>query len=200
LRAGRRAGYKPYVSDLRTRLAAPFRAARDDLREFREAYRAAPEPSISWDVLGFRSAFRRALPVLLKEHSGPGRMALAVWLGTVVGCTPLYGIHYVIVIVLAVFLRLNKLVTWLATNVSFPAFAPFVAFFSVQAGSLVTTGQFQDLSLQVLIDSNWADLARRFFTLWLIGGVFVGAVLGAILAAPVYWILARREATTNKPA
>jgi len=188
------------VSDLRTRLAAPFRAARDDLREFQDAYRAAPIPDLRWDVLGARSAFRRALPLLLKEHSAPARMAAAVWLGTVVGCTPLYGLHYIIVIVLAVFLRLNKLVIWLATNVSFPAFAPLVAFLSIQAGSLVTTGSFQELTWALLVETDFAELAKRFFMLWMVGGVFVGAVLGVVLAIPVYAVLSARRGHPKKPA
>jgi uncharacterized protein (DUF2062 family) len=180
------------MSDLRTRLGAPLRAAGDDLRAFREAYRAAPVPELAWDVFGFRSMVRRAMPLLLKEHSAPLRIAAAVWVGTLVGCSPLYGLHYVIVIFLAVFLRLNKVVTWLATNISFPAFAPFVGFASIQIGSFVTTGTFAEISLNLFVEEDWAGLVQRFFYLWLVGGVFVGGALGAVLATPVYFLLRHR--------
>ena len=80
LLCGPRAGYKTPVTDLRARLTAPFQAARDDLREFREAYRLAPVPDLRWDLLGARASFRRAFPLLLKEHAAPPRMAAAVWL------------------------------------------------------------------------------------------------------------------------
>jgi uncharacterized protein (DUF2062 family) len=181
------------VISLRETLIAPLRAARDDMRAFREAYREAPEPTIGWDVLGARAMFRKGMPLLLKEHSSPTRMAAAVWLGTFVGCSPLYGLHYFIVIFLAVFLRLNKVVTWLATNVSFPAFAPFVAFASIQAGSFATTGAFMDLHPRVFLTEDLGELARRFFFLWLVGGLFVGAALGVVLGGGTYLILRRLD-------
>ena len=167
------------------------------MREFRVAYREAPEPAISWDLLGARSMFRRAVPLLLKEHSDPSRMAAAVFVGTFVGSSPLYGLHYVIVIFLAVFLRLNKVVAWLATNVSFPAFAPLIAFASIQIGSALTTGAFVERSVFDRLSAT--ALLQEFFFLWLIGGVWVGAVLGALLAAPTYLILKRR-ATSPGPS
>ena len=197
LLCGPRAGYKTPVTDLRARLTAPFQAARDDLREFREAYRLAPVPDLRWDLLGARASFRRAFPLLLKEHAAPPRMAAAVWLGVMIGCTPLYGLHYVIVIVLALFLRLNKVVTWIASNISFPLFAPFVALASIQVGSLMTTGTLEDVSLEVLRQTDFAELASRYFYLWLVGGLVFGGALGALFAVPVYVFLRARTETSS---
>src|SRR6185295_10155765 len=81
-----------------------------------------------------------------------GELALAVGIGVFFGATPLWGLHAVLASWVAVRWRLNPAATFLATNVSFPPFAPVLAFAGVQAGHL-------------LLHGAWLDLGRSDFTL-----------------------------------
>ena len=47
---------------------------------------------------------------LWHEHTEPSRVAWAVFVGCLVGCTPLFGLHLPLCVALAWLFRLNKIV------------------------------------------------------------------------------------------
>ncbi|MEZ4266523.1 MAG: DUF2062 domain-containing protein [Myxococcota bacterium] len=130
---------------------------------------------------------------LLREHTEPPRMALAVWVGCVVGCTPLFGFHLWVCIALAWALRLNQVVVYAAANISIPPLAPFIGFAAVQLGEQVLHGRWMALELADFTWRNAPALGARFFVNWLVGGLVVGAAIGLVGAAVTWVFLARRR-------
>lgn len=73
----------------------------------------------------------------LRNQDSPKKKALSIALGVFLGLSPLWGFHTVIVIFLAILLRLNKLIAFAFSNISFPPFIPFVLLLSLQTGNWV---------------------------------------------------------------
>ena len=73
----------------------------------------------------------------LRNQDSPKKKALSIALGVFLGLSPLWGFHTVIVIFLAILLRLNKLIAFAFSNISFPPFIPFVLLMSLQTGNWV---------------------------------------------------------------
>ncbi len=72
---------------------------------------------------------------LLREHTSPFESALAVGVGVFVGCTPLFGLHTGIVILLGLLFRWNIAYLWLGTQISLPPLVPFLIWGSEKIGS-----------------------------------------------------------------
>ncbi|MBA6153888.1 DUF2062 domain-containing protein [Gelidibacter maritimus] len=73
----------------------------------------------------------------LRNQDSPKKKAFSIALGVFLGLSPLWGFHTVIVIFLAILLRLNKLIAFAFSNISFPPFIPFVLLLSLQTGNWV---------------------------------------------------------------
>lgn len=71
----------------------------------------------------------------LHNHDSPKKKALSIALGVFIGLSPLWGFHTVIVIFLAILLKLNKVIAFAFSNISFPPFIPFVLLLSLQTGN-----------------------------------------------------------------
>ncbi len=130
------------------------------------------------------------------------RLGVAVALGVYVGVLPLYGLHTLICLGLAVPLKLNKITMVLASNISLPIFAPFLVAAGLWIGEFLRFGAVRPLSL---------DRARDFLaTLAWFGGVlpdrFLSCLIGdAVLGVPVAlalglptWAWARRRARRRR--
>jgi len=175
----------------------PLRSIRQEAQAFRTALAEAPEPSLPWDVLGARRLMRRLGWLLMREHTEPGRLALAVLVGVMIGASPFYGLHTALVLLFAFGLRLNKLAVWIASNVSLPFIAPLLIFVSVQIGHVAMEGAWLPLTL----DGARAMASREgVFALgidlwlnWLVGSVPVGVVLGSLLAGVTYRVALARQ-------
>ena len=82
-----------------------------------------------------RKGFKRFLKENILESDGTNKTkALSVSLGIFVGLTPLWGFHTVIVIFLATYFRLNKVLSYMSTHISFPVFLPFIIAISLYIG------------------------------------------------------------------
>ncbi len=134
---------------------------------------------------------------VMHQHTEPTRMALAVFIGCVVGCTPLFGFHLPLCIAIAWLFGLNQLVVYGAANLSVPPLIPFIGFASVQLGERVLRGHFLAVDLAAWrADFNWESaraLAHRFFFAWLVGGALIGAAVGATAGLIVFVLLHRRR-------
>jgi len=134
-------------------------------------------------ILGRRwPVIKRYLRRLIGERSTPGRLAWAVWAGIVVGALPFFGFHYLMAILIATLCGLNRPLTLLATNITFPPLAPFVIFASIQLGSLVLTGSWMPLSIEQIKGAG----PFSFFQNWMIGSVIFGVLAGIPFALGTY--------------
>lgn len=91
----------------------------------------------------YRKFQKKGIRRFLKEdviHSGdsPKKKALSIALGVFIGLSPIWGFHTVAVLALAVLLKLNKIIAFAFSNVSFPPFIPFVLYASLRLGALIT--------------------------------------------------------------
>lgn len=149
------------------------------------------------------AALRRRLAAwwrrLLAEHASPRRLAAAVFVGAIVGCTPLFGFHLPICLGLAYLLKLNKVTVYAAANVSIPPLVPFIAVGSIEAGHRLLWGRWLGLSLAEVRHQAPEVVAARFLADWLVGALVLGAALGAALATVVYAVAERRRRMAADP-
>ena len=123
------------------------------------------------------------------------RAASAVALGLFIGCQPLYGLHFVLVLAVCLPLRLDALLAYLAANISNPLVAPFLIFSEVEVGAYLSTGNFVAFDVAQARATGAAGFARQL----LVGGVAVGALL-ALLGFGLAWLIASRRDSLTAPA
>jgi uncharacterized protein (DUF2062 family)/SAM-dependent methyltransferase len=129
-----------------------------------------------------RRRLRRIFYDLRTEASGPGRDAAALGVGILIGCSPFYGFHLLLVWFVGWLMRLNRLKMYLAANISNPLFSPVLVLSELQVGAWVRRHDYHELSVSAIRTTNvWtygADL--------LLGSLIVGAILGLTVAAATY--------------
>ena len=118
------------------------------------------------------------------------RAALAVAIGLFIGCQPLYGLHFVLVLAVCLPLRLDAVLAYLAANISNPFVAPFLIFSEVETGAYLSTGRFAAFDVAQARATGAAGFARQLF----VGSVAVGALL-ALLGFGLAWLLTARRAS-----
>ena len=147
-----------------------------------------------------RKRLRALADALVHEHTAPGRVAAAIFVGAVVGCTPIFGLHIVACIALAYLFRLNKIIVYGAANLSIPPMVPLLGFTSVQLGERILHGRWLALHRADFALKNVKTLARTFFVDWTVGGIVLGATVG-LLAGGITWaILVARNARKLRTA
>jgi 2-polyprenyl-3-methyl-5-hydroxy-6-metoxy-1,4-benzoquinol methylase/uncharacterized protein (DUF2062 family) len=120
----------------------------------------------------------------------PVRAALAVALGLFIGCQPLYGLHFVLVLAVCLPLGLDAVLCYLAANISNPFIAPFLVATEIEVGAFAATGHF------VAFDTAQAKLmgASGFAQYLFVGSALLGAVLAALGFCVAWFVAARRQA------
>ncbi len=129
----------------------------------------------------YRSLKKKGLRKFLMEDflgsdDSPEKKSLSIALGVLIGLSPLWGFHTVIVIALAILFRLNKVIAFAFSNVSLPPFIPFIVFGGLKLGSWILGEQLHlsfaeiDPSLELL----------KYLKSYIVGSVVL-SVLGAIL-------------------
>lgn len=131
---------------------------------------------------------RQFAATLFNEHLDPGHAAAAVFLGIFIANVPIYGLQTVAVIGLAALFRLNKPLAVGATFVNNPILQPFLVVGALEVGHFVLTGKLLRLSIAHSISDLKSQLAA-----WMIGGVIVGILLGAVGAGIIFVLLKWRR-------
>lgn len=120
---------------------------------------------------GFKRFF---LEDFLGSKDSSVKKSLSVALGTFIGISPLWGFHTILAIVLAAVLRLNKVISFVFSNVSLPIFIPFIIYGSLKVGGWVLNEKFT---------LSWAHFDGNFnFRLHLLQYIVGSFVLAAIMA------------------
>ena len=117
---------------------------------------------------GVRALWERVGKVLsneLKANTSPLRSSLSLAVGVLVGLSPFYGIHTIIVLALAFMLRLNRPLALIASGITLPPFVPFWIAGGIFIGKLVVpveaAGRIVDLSINLMAaDRFWSAAAR----------------------------------------
>ena len=150
-------------------------------------------------ALSRASRLQRAIHALRTEGDTRGREALAIGLGLLVGCTPLWGVHLGLCWLAGAAFRLNRLKMYLAANVINPLIIPPLFYVEVQAGALVRRGQMLPLSWEMLESARIWSFGADLFIGSLVVGLIVGAIGGFVTYAarrsaadPFFQLLVRR--------
>jgi len=126
---------------------------------------------------------------LLTEHLDPWHAAAAVFWGVFIANVPIYGFQTLAIIGLAALLRLNKPLAVAATFVNNPLLQPFLVVSAIEFGRFTLTGRFVGFHYP----GHLSDL-KPYFVAWLIGGLEMGVLLGAVGAIATYLLLWLRSA------
>src|SRR5262249_39111063 len=150
--------------------------------------RAAPFPPPPPGAVPRRSWLRRLYMTLRTEHRTPGKVAFAVGVGAFVGCSPLWGLHFALSVLVATLFRLNRMLVYAAANLSNPLTAPPLYFAEIQAGHRLLHGAWLPISIRDVealgVTGVLSDL--------IVGSVVVGLVLGAACGS-IAWLATRSD-------
>ena len=122
---------------------------------------------------------------ILTSNESPLKSAQAMALGVFIGLTPLWGLHTILVLSLAVLFKLNKVISFAFTNVSFPPFIPFTVYASIMIGTQV---------LGEPTDYSFADFEQNFefvksLKTYIVGSFILAFVASIIVGLVSYFLL-----------
>ncbi len=121
----------------------------------------------------------KALRILLSENTTPRELALAGAVGVFLGTLPLIGIHTIVILVAAGFLRLNRLAALTASQITIPPFVPALA---IEVGYYLRNGMFlTEFSLKTLGSEGLERLWE-----WFLGSLLLGPLLALIAGCVTY--------------
>ena len=126
------------------------------------------------------------------ERQSPARVALAVALGLFIGCLPVYGLHFVLCVLVCLPFGLDLVLAYLVANISNPLLAPFLITLEVEIGSLLTTGHHAAFTMKQAKQTGILGFVWQA----LVGSVVVGAAFGALGSGIAYFIASRRAGAT----
>jgi len=122
----------------------------------------------------------------------PGRAAASVFVGVLVGTTPLYGLHFFLVMGICIPLKLDCAIAYVASNVSLPIFAPFINMSEVEIGAFLRTGSFIHLEKTEFTSRSPFDYAHELF----LGTLVFSPAAASVFAFCTYlvaWFSRRRK-------
>jgi glycosyltransferase involved in cell wall biosynthesis len=126
-----------------------------------------------------KKSFKRFIKEDVLESDGSNRTkAFSIALGVFVGFSPFWGFHTLLVISLSVLFKLNKVLAFIASNVSLPPFIPFIIVASLFLGSPFVAGESD------IFNQEWNfELVKNHFLQYIIGSMIL-----AISMSVISWI------------
>ena len=146
----------------------------------------------------------RKVAELMSLDDPPWKIALGLAVGIFISCTPFYGLHTVLAIVVAMLLRVNKAVTVTGAWLNLPWFAPFVYGLALRLGQVVLAGDRHPPVEQ----ARWAELGASLWPVYSMADVtrtlvaysdllfaaskalLLGSLLVGLLAGTVTYVVA----------
>lgn len=132
---------------------------------------------------GFKKFF---LEDILESKDSDFKKASAIALGIFIGFSPFWGFQTILLFTFAAIFRLNKVIAYLTSNVSFPPFIPFIIYASLKVGSLFVSS---DAPL-VLDSSITLDDIQKNATQYIVGSLILASVSALTVGLISYLLLA----------
>ncbi|WP_326981255.1 DUF2062 domain-containing protein [Chryseobacterium sp. MYb264] len=140
-----------------------------------------------------KKSFKRFIQEDVLESDGTNRTkAFSIALGVFVGLSPFWGFHTLLVISLAVLFKLNKVLAFVASNVSLPPFIPFIIAASLFLGAPFVSGNSNILSQ----DLNF-ELVKNNLLQYVIGSSILASTLSAIAGITTFLFLNKVSPENN---
>ena len=128
-----------------------------------------------------RTWLRRLYMTLRTEHRTPAKVGVGVGLGVFVGCSPLWGVHLPMAVLLATLFRLNRAIVYASAYIGNPLTAAPMLFAEVQIGHRILHGVWLPVTI-----SNVETLGfLGIFADLMLGSAVLGLLLGVILGSYV---------------
>lgn len=131
---------------------------------------------------GFKKFF---LEDILESNDSNFKKAAAIALGIFIGMSPFWGLQTVLLLFFATILRLNKVIAYLSSNVSFPPFIPFIIYGSLKMGSYFVSNE----STLVLDSSLTFDDIQKNATQYIVGSLILASVSAITVGLLSYLLL-----------
>ncbi len=132
---------------------------------------------------GERWSLAKSARAFLADHAhDPLRLSLAVGLGLFFGIAPIWGYQMIAAATVAHWLRLNKIITLAASNISIPPMMPFILYGALALGHWMFTGQYLDLSPGQVTKAR----ALEYLWQWAVGSVALGLLVATLGTAATY--------------
>lgn len=132
-----------------------------------------------------KKSFKKFIKEDVLESDGSNRIkSFSIALGVFIGLTPLWGFHTLLVISLSVLFKLNKVLAFIASNVSLPPFIPFIIIASLILGSPFVSGDSD------LIHQEWNfDLVKNNILQYAIGSFILACIMSVISGVAAFLFL-----------
>jgi glycosyltransferase involved in cell wall biosynthesis len=142
-----------------------------------------------------RNGFREMISKYLFNPSESNfKKAASVALGVFMGIAPVWGWQMAIALAMALVLKLNKVLTLVASNISIPPMIPFILFGSYATGGLVLSNH-----KVIHFDSGITfEFIEKNLLQYIVGALVFGAAM-SILAGSVTWLLLAVFRKKRKP-
>ncbi|MES2748199.1 MAG: DUF2062 domain-containing protein [Bacteroidota bacterium] len=131
---------------------------------------------------------------ILHSEDSNFKKAASIALGVFIGISPFWGFQTILVLALAVVLRLNKVIAFAFSNVSFPPFIPFIIYGSLQVGSCFVTN---NSSISFDKSLTFSDV-QAHLQQYLIGSFVLASISAVIFGSIAYFILVFFTTFKNK--
>ncbi|RKR10158.1 glycosyltransferase involved in cell wall biosynthesis [Flavobacterium sp. 90] len=131
---------------------------------------------------GFKKFF---LEDILESSDSNFKKSAAIALGIFIGISPFWGFQTILLFTFAALFKLNKVIAYLASNVSFPPFIPFVIYGSLKMGSYFVSNE-APLILDSSITLN--DIQKNA-TQYIVGSLILASVLALSVGFISYLLL-----------
>lgn len=132
-----------------------------------------------------KKSFKKFIKEDVLESDGSNRTkAFSIALGVFVGFSPFWGFHTLLVISLSVLFKLNKVLAFVASNVSLPPFIPFIIVSSLYLGAPFVAGD-SDIFRQ-----EWNfDLVKNNVLQYVIGSLILATSMSLISGIATFLFL-----------
>lgn len=131
---------------------------------------------------GFKRFF---LEDILESKDSNFKKSAAIALGIFIGLSPFWGFQTILLFTFAALFRLNKVIAYLTSNVSFPPFIPFIIYASLKVGSVFVSS---DAPL-VLDSSITLDDIQKNATQYIVGSLILASVSALTVGLISYLLL-----------
>jgi peptidoglycan/xylan/chitin deacetylase (PgdA/CDA1 family)/uncharacterized protein (DUF2062 family) len=145
---------------------------------------------------GFPSSWRLVkarLTAAGHEQGSPAWMGLSLGVGVLIGCSPFFGLHAFLAMVVALRFRLHKLAALTGTAISNPPLTPLLILGCLQTGWWCVHRHAMPMSLETLRTIGLAELVERFLTYWLIGLPLFGLAVAVVAGLAFTLVLSLRH-------
>ncbi|HJN05158.1 MAG TPA: DUF2062 domain-containing protein [Bacteroidales bacterium] len=144
---------------------------------------------------------------IMLHNENPIKISAGIGFGVFMGVAPIWGFQMIVAVMIAHFLKLNKIIVLAFSNISLPPLIPLIIYLSYAVGGLVmdnpmefTTETMYYLKDQIMQGEFYNTLNEFGYSIlqYIIGSILFGLLLGGIAAAISYIIIKLSTIKQNK--